>query len=291
MSISLFTAMLATGCAFDEQLPEVDLQGTVRLPAEVSQFLYNDDPDLEAEPVTIDDARGIGPVYLGVFPSIQEGLYDYPHPEIGPILNDSVEGNTYPLGGTSIGRFDWACYQQLRCKVLTGRFKTYEDIIDYFANTLSDPLEDFVGDPVTGGTAFQEQCFEVLYMTGDYENLFVGEENIDFTLNGDYYEAEVEIPHVIFDKDENPDLQVSVWGWVDMPSITYEFASCDADVGQNQNYYNQTFFVGTNPLDLLNFPGSYIDSGDWVVEDPAIISNPDENFTLDIGFHYVVDDE
>lgn len=284
-SISLLTAMLATGCTFQEDLPEVDLQGTVRLPAAISQFEYTDDPDLEAEPVIVDDERGIGPVYLGVFPSIQEGLYDYPHPEIGPVLNDSTEGNTYPLGGTSIGRFDWACYQQLICKVSTGRFKDYEDIIDFFANTLSDPLEDFQGDPVEGGTAFQEQCFEVLYMTGDYELLFVGEDNLDFTLNGDFYEAEVEIPHVIYAEG------VSVWGWVDMPSVNYEFASCDPTVGENQNYYNQTFSLGTNPLDVLNFPGSYIDSGDWVVEEPAIINDPNDSFTLDIGYHYVVDDE
>ncbi|MFT4975210.1 MAG: hypothetical protein ACI8S6_001097, partial [Myxococcota bacterium] len=79
----------------------------------------------------------------------------------------------------------------------------------------------------------------------------------------------------------------SVWGWVDMPSQTYEFASCDPTVGQRQQYYDQNIDLGTNFLDLLNYPGNYIDSGDWVVEEPAIITDPEEEFTLEIGFHYV----
>lgn len=279
-SISLITAMLASGCAFQEDLPEVDLQGVVRLPAAISQFNYTLDPDLNEDPDVIDDARGIGPVYLGVFPSVQEGLYDFPHPEIGPVLSSSQEGNTYPYGGTSIGRFDWACYQQLICKVTTGRFTSFDDIIDYFSNTLSDPIEDSLGDEVIGGSDFQERCFEVLYMTGDYELLFVNDET-DFVLNGDFYEAEVNIPHTIYAEG------MSVWGWVDMPSQTYEFASCDPTVGQRQQYYDQNIDLGTNFLDLLNYPGNYIDSGDWVVEEPAIITDPEEEFTLEIGFHYV----
>jgi hypothetical protein len=279
-SISLITAMLASGCAFQEDLPEVDLQGVVRLPAAISQFNYTLDPDLNEDPDVIDDARGIGPVYLGVFPSVQEGLYDFPHPEIGPVLSSSQEGNTYPYGGTSIGRFDWACYQQLICKVTTGRFTSFDDIIDYFSNTLSDPIEDSLGDEVIGGSDFQERCFEVLYMTGDYELLFVNDET-DFILNGDFYEAEVNIPHTIYAEG------MSVWGWVDMPSQTYEFASCDPTVGQRQQYYDQNIDLGTNFLDLLNYPGNYIDSGDWVVEEPAIITDPEEEFTLEIGFHYV----
>lgn len=279
-SISILAVMMATGCVFEENLSEVDLRGVVKLPAAVTQFNYQEDPNLDEDPVVIDDARGIGPVYLGVFPSVQEGLYDYPHPEIGPVLSTSQEGNTYPYGGTSIGRFDWACYQQLICKVVTGRFTSYDDIIDYFANVLDTPIEDQLGNPVSGGTDFQERCFEVLYMTGDYELLFVNEET-DFVLNGDFYEAEVEIPHVIYAEG------MSVWGWVDMPSQTYEFSSCDPTVGEVQNYYNDSYDLGTNSIDLLNYPGNYIDSGDWVVETPAIITNPDDEFELEIGFHYV----
>ena len=279
-SLSLIIAMMATGCAFQEDLPEVDLQGVVKLPAAITQFNYSDDPELDVEPLAIDDARAIGPVYLGVFPSVQDGLYDFPHPEIGPVLNTSTEGNTYPYGGTSIGRFDWACYQQLVCKVVTGRFQSYDDIIDYFANTLQDPIEDSQGDEVVGGVDFQERCFEVLYMTGDYELLFADTE-VDFELNGDVYEAEVEIPHTVYAEG------MAVWGWVDMPSLTYEFNTCDPTVGERQNYYNENFDLGTNFIDVLNFPGNYIDSGDWVVEEPAIITNPDEDFELTIGFNYV----
>jgi hypothetical protein len=281
-SITLIAALMATGCAFDENLPEVDLSGVVRLPAAITQFNYQEDPTLDADPTVIDDVRGIGPVYLGVFPSVQEGLYDYPHPEIGPVLTAAQEGNTYPYGGTSIGRFDWACYQQLKCKIVTGRFTSYDDIIDYFANKLNTPIEDQLGNEVLGGTDFQERCFEVLYMTGDYELLFADTET-DFNLDssGEYYEAEIEIPHVIYAEG------MSVWGWVDMPSQTYEFSSCDPDVGEVQNYYNDSYDIGTNSIDLLNYPGNYIDSGDWVVQEAAIINNPADQFELEIGFHYV----
>ena len=36
-----------------------------------------------------DDPRGFGPMYIGAFPSVQEGLYAFPHPEMGPILKRS----------------------------------------------------------------------------------------------------------------------------------------------------------------------------------------------------------
>ena len=276
----LSVAFGAAGCAFQEDLPEQDLSGTVRIPIEAISFEFGEDADnLE----TITDARSLGPVYLGVFPSVREGLYDFPHPEIGPVLNTSAEGDTYPYGGTSIGRFDWACYQELICKVPTGRFTSYEDILDYFGNVLGDPVSDSEGFEVNSGTEFQEHCFELLFATADYEMLFVNEVT-DFVQEGDYLVAEdVEIPQVPFTKD------MAIWGWMDMPSRTYEFSTCNAgsDGGEFFSYYNEEFNKGTNYIDVLNFPGNYIDPGDWVVQDAVLVTDPEAEFDLEIGFHYV----
>ena len=276
---ALVAALLASGCTFDEDLPETDLQGTVRLPKDILKFDYQSDPE-STDVVTIEDARGIGPVYLGVFPSVREGLYDYPHPELGPVLNSTQEGNTYPYGGTTIGRFDWGCYQELICKVVTGRYQSYDDLLEFFADQLGDPVSDNQGKEVYSAVEFQEQCFEVLYMTGDNEMLFVSLEQ-DFVDRGDYLEADVEIPHTLFAEG------MAVWGWVDMPSKTFDFSTCNDSVGEFQFYYDEQYQLGTNNLDVLNFPGNYIDPGDWVVQDPAIINSRDDNFELEIGFHYV----
>lgn len=274
----ILSVAFGAGCAFQEDLPEEDLRGTVRIPIEAASFEFGDDVDnLE----TITDARGLGPVYLGVFPSVQEGLYDFPHPEIGPVLNTSAEGDTYPYGGTSIGRFDWACYQELICKIPTGRFTSYEDILDYFGNVLNDPVSDSEGVIVNSGTEFQEHCFELLFATADYEMLFVNEVT-DFVEQDGYLVAEdVEIPQVPFTEG------MTIWGWVDMPSRTYEFSTCDSANGEFFSYYNEEFDKGTNYIDVLNFPGNYIDPGDWVVQDAVQVTNPEDEFDLEIGFHYV----
>lgn len=275
--IIILSAALS-GCAYQEDLPEVDLLGTVRIPAAATQFEYGEDVD---NLTIIDDARAIGPVYIGVFPSVQEGLYDFPHPEIGPILNTSAEGDTYPYGGTTVGRFDWACYQELACKISTGRFTSYDEILEYFENVLGDPVSDSEGFEVGSGVEFQEHCYELLFATADYEMFFIAEEP-DFTLEGDYLVAkDVEIPQVTYTKN------MAIWGWVDMPSRTYEYSTCDVGNGELFTYYNEEYDKGTNYIDVLNYPGNYIDPGDWVVQDPVLVTDPDADFDLEIGFNYV----
>jgi hypothetical protein len=275
--IIIISTVLA-GCAYQEDLPEQDLRGTVRIPIDAIQFDYGEDLD-NLESIT--DARGLGPVYLGVFPSVQEGLYDFPHPEIGPILNTSAEGDTYPYGGTTIGRFDWACYQELVCKVSTGRFTSYDDILEYFADVLGDPVSDSEGVNVANGIEYQEHCYELLFATDDHEMLFLSE-TPDFEVDGDYLVAtDIEIPQVPFTEN------MAIWGWLDMPSRTYEFSTCDNDNGEVASYYNEFYDKGTNYIDVLNFPGNYIDPGDWVVQDPFLVTDPETDFDLEIGFNYV----
>ena len=263
------------GCAFDENLNSHDLRGTVKIPLAATQFLYGSGDDAQI----LDDIRALGPLYLGVYPGIEEGLYPYPHPAMGPILSEGQDGNAYPYGGNTVGRFDWACYQQLVCKVSTGRFEDYADIIDFFDNVLEDPIRTLNGEVVGSSTEYQERCFEVEYATGDNEMLFVGER--DFRIEGDFLVADVVIPHVPMNDG------MKVWGWVDMPSPSYEYSTCDPTVGDTVNYYAESYDLGTNAIDVLNYPGKYIDYGDWVVQVPAVITDPNVDFELVVDFHYV----
>ena len=54
-----FSILFAT-CTFEENLPQVDLEGTVRIPVEAATFTLGQNDD--AREVT--DARGIGPVFV-----------------------------------------------------------------------------------------------------------------------------------------------------------------------------------------------------------------------------------
>lgn len=278
----MLAALILAGlqaCSFDEKLNSHDLRGTVKIPIEAIKFTYGFDD----EAIEIEDIRGLGPLYLGVYPSVQEGLYPYPHPEMGPILAEGQDGNAYPYGGNSVGRFDWACYEQLVCKVTTGRFENYDDILDFFGNQLDEEIRTMDGHAVNSSAEFQERCFEVEYGTGDWEMLFVGER--DFEIEGEYLVArDVVIPHVPFYEN------MQIWGWVDMPSPSFEFNTCDPSVGDNLNYYAESYDLGTNGVDVLNYPGKYIDFGDWIVQDPFTVTDPAAEFELEVGFHYVDED-
>ncbi len=275
-----FTLMLGllAGCGYDENLPSADLKGVVRLPKEALDITLSD--PTTGEPMVINDMRALGPVYLGAFPSVSEGYFDYPHPEMGPIIDKDQVGDTYPYGGTSIGRFDWACYQTVVCKVVTGRFQSYEEILGFFSDVLKSPVTGPDGEEITDPEIFQERCYDAYYITSDDELAFLNDEN-DFTDKGDYIEAEVTIPHVNWVEG------MALWGWMDMPAYEFNFATCDAESGQQYVRYSESFYQGTNYTGLLNAPSQFIDSGDWIVQDAPIITDPAEEFVLELGFHYV----
>ena len=134
LNLLITAALLLPGCYSEQGISHKDLKGTIRLPKEASQVTMADGD----ETWEIDDPRAIGPVYIGVFSGLDPNLEDYVHPEIGPITEAGI--NTYPYGGTTVGRFDWACYEALKCQVITGRFRDYDDILDFFANELRQPI-------------------------------------------------------------------------------------------------------------------------------------------------------
>ena len=293
------------GCAYEENLREQDLTGVVRIPLEALESLQLIDPDgtpimdggftldEDGQPVLdITDQMGLlGPLYIGAFPSVETGLYAYPHPEMGPILDSDRPGDTYPYGGTTVGRFDYACYEQLRCKVVTGRYTDYQQIIDFFSDVVQEPILAPDGTEVTNGSTYQEHCFTTEYVTSDDELSFIDDEPNEnvrpyfkpyFSLNeaGTHYVADVTIPHsLVVDGME-------LWGWVDMPSARYNFASCNESEGDMHYRYTEQFYKGSSYPDLLNFPGLYIDEGDWVVDEPYTIDSADDEFVVDFTYKF-----
>lgn len=267
-----------SGCAYEENITQADVSGVVRLPKDAMTVTLSDPESVEDRQVT--DMRALGPIYLGAFPSTESNSYPYLHPEMGPVVVAGQNGNTYPYGGSSVGRFDWACYEALVCKVTTGRFSSYDDVIDFFANVVGEPILDEYGVEVTNGTAFQERCFDALYVTSDDEVPWVSGDELDFKDMGDYLEAEVTLPHVTVVPG------MSIWGWADMPSKSFNFSTCDTSAGWTYNRYSEDFQTGSTFTDLLNHPATYIDNGDWVADDPPTIQSADDEFVLELGFKY-----
>ena len=77
---------------------------------------------------------------------------------------------------------------------------------------------------------------------------------------------------------------ITIWGWVDMPSYTYDFVTCDDSLGDTVYYYDFTEEIGSIRPDILNFPGLYIDYGDLVATEGAIVNDPGSEFVIELGF-------
>ena len=291
-----------SACTWNEELTNYDLKGKVRLPKEAASFLYIDDKGVEHN---IADPRAIGPVYLGAFPSVREGDFAYPHPEMGPIITEAFPGDTYPYGGGSVGRMAWGCYESTVCRMVTGRFSGFADIVDWYNNVLG-PLDgdlnelDIVdpdGNVVTSDEEYRERCYDFLYYTSDSEVEFVPPDDSASTVanyldfheetddDGDFYVADVDLLHVKMVEG------MQIWGWVDMPTAKFNFASCDStNQGRFAQQYDEYYPMGAAYGNLLNYPSLYIDVGDWVVgptaDDAPQIDDPEKEFTVTLGYHY-----
>lgn len=266
--------LLGAGCTYQEELPNADLTGVVRIPKDVATVeLVN----LEGERWTVEDPRAIGPVYVGVYAGIDDTLYDYPHPEWGPVLSEDG-GDAYPYGGGTVGRFTWGCYAATVCQTVTGRYSTYDDVLDFFKNQLRSPITDDEGREITSATEFQEKCFQAEYVTSDEELDLIGPTS--FVDQGDYYEADIEILHSQWEEG------ISVWGFVDMPSPDFTFETCDSSLGDYHNYYDEQYYKGTNADEILNKPGYYISAGDLISFEAAVVNDPDQPFVLELGYKY-----
>jgi hypothetical protein len=270
------------GCAFDEDLPEVDIAGTVVIPRAAATRTFIDDKGVETE---VTDIRFLGPVYLGAYPSVGP-YFDYPHPEMGPIVDPSRPGDTYPYGGTTVGRFDFACLEDTACRIVTGRFTSFQQIIDYFRDYVKEPLANEFGVEVTDEEYYEQYCFDYFYDTSYTELAFLAvEENggLDFTENDDGdFVGQFDMKAVTWMEG------MQLWGWIDNPSNDFTFATCDPNLyGQARYEYSQTsasFQAGGGYYDVLNFPSLYISDEDWVVGTPFTMSTKDEEPELKLDF-------
>ena len=265
---ALLLAVVAQACTYDEHLPQVDIKGTVIVPrAAATRVILDDRTGVEAEVV---DARFIGPVYLGAYSDIRFDLENYPHPATGPIIGGEL-GDTYPYGGGTVGVFDFACYTSTLCKVVTGRYSDFSSMLDFFSNTLDQPIVDEQGAEVQSPDYFRTSCFDLFEYTEDAELLFLaGEDGLDFKENADGdFEAEFTMWRVNY----HPGMKV--WGWMDAPDGNFDFTTCDPSNGQQFNQYSASFTTGSSHIDLLNFPSNYIDIGDFVVSEPFELTYED----------------
>jgi len=283
----LATAALA-GCGFDESLPEIDITGRVVVPRAAATRTVTDDEGVESEIV---DVRLIGPVYIGAFPDVVEGAFDYPHPTMGPILDEAYPGDTYPYGGTSVGRFDFACYESVACQVTTGRFSSFEQILEYFNEWADDPVLDQYGEEVTSAKYYEQYCFWYYYDTSYDEFGFLAVDQDeegewvpapDFVENedGDFV-AEFSMPHTLYVEG------MKLWGWVDNPSQAYTFSTCDSDRNGPARYdYDMYFTAGGSHQDVLNYPSLYIYEGDWISSEPWQMASPEDQPELVLDYDY-----
>ncbi|MEN0064966.1 MAG: hypothetical protein AAGA48_22665 [Myxococcota bacterium] len=294
---------LAPGCAFDEGLIIENLRGTVSIPVEaVTRTIQVD----EGEFVEIEaDPRLIGPVYLGLYSKVEEAnvIEEYPHPEFGPQFQPGRTGDAFPYGGTTIGDLRFACLPSLSCRLTSGRFETWDSIVEWF-ELLETPLTDVNGAPVPNGEYLRQVCYDFLNITSDEEirvtafedrnnDGYINSGDLDFQREDDFFVAEFTMfqQELFYDQDDpncTPGRDCtgfSLWGWMDAPDVDrFDYTTCfDDQFGLQIQEYNIEFEPGASPPDVLNFPSRYIARGDWVSTQPFIWSDvfDEPNLVLD----------
>ncbi len=261
---------LVGGCANPEVINDGDVEARVVIPklAATRTVVSAIDPDgdgvYQYETRELTDVRLLGPVYVGAYGAIDTISFRYPHPTMGPIIGGGI-GDTFPYGGETVGRLDFACYELVSCKVTTGRFKDYSDLLDHFRNNLGIPMKDGFGSEVVSPEAMRAWCYDYFSATSDTEMSFIGEDVLDFTEDGDNYVADITLHHT------NRVDGMSLWGFMDAPELNVDqidvngaFTTCGQTYGRSVDEYNSEFTEGGSFFDILNRPSTYIQYEDWV---------------------------
>ncbi|MEZ4239247.1 MAG: hypothetical protein R3F59_24455 [Myxococcota bacterium] len=287
MALAVAGAALG-GCVYDEGLEIANLRGRVIVPEEaVTRTLVLGDGTEQ----TITDIKLLGPVYLGLFPSVEPAnvLERYPHPEIGPQFREDVPGDTYPYGGTTVGDLRFACFEFLRCKVVSGRFLDYQEIVEWF-RYIEQPILDASGAEVNSGEFLAQACYDLLNVNTDdevritaYEDRngddVIDDKDLDFVYDeaehayvGDFeiYQQEMFWDQSAEGCEPGRDCPgFSLWGWMDAPSkSSFQYSTCNPTLGYRNQEYNANFTGGAAFPTLLNFPSTYITNDDWVASEP-----------------------
>lgn len=291
-SLLMASGLVLAGCSFNEQLPIENLFGTVVLPegAATRTIVVDGVED------TVTDVRLIGPVVLGLYPDVSDTIFEYTHPIIGPSFQDGNPGDTFPYGGTTIGDIRFACLQELQCRVSSGRYVDYDEIIDWQAQ-VGQPIEDAFGDVVTSGEYLRQVCFDILEASSDDEVRLIATEDrngdeeinggdLDFVQRADgQWEAEFIIWQQEYFEDTDSGDGMTLWGWMDAPSAeVYGFETCQSEFGFQDTEYNINVDGGRQQRDLLNRPSDYIQEGDWVSVEGFQYSSIDDIAEVEIGY-------
>jgi hypothetical protein len=231
--------VFSVGC-FDEELPEEDLSGVV--------VISSDD---------VQDPRDIGIVYLGLYEGYNAEQLGYPYPATGPRVGDNPIGDALPYGGSSVGAYTYACYQTLRCDILTGRYSSIAALLE------TNTVEDSDGNAVDEEDLY-DQCQWYFGWNSIDEFSFIGEAQLDFHENDDGdWEADFEIVHSRLPSGAR------IFAFVDN-----DFTSCtedDGSINRRRGEDGLFFREGTNFPDVLNFLDKYITAGDLLSSEPATV--------------------
>ncbi len=285
---ALALPLASVGCGGNhEGFTTTDLHGEVVLPAEAATRVFSDIPD----PVV--DAALIGPVYLGLYPSVKVGILPYTHPEIGPVFQAGIPGDAYPYGGTSLGDIRFPCIEFLKCKVVSGRYVDFDKMVTWFNDTLEIPIVDAHGDPVVDGDYIAQACYDQLRYVGEEEirltatkdkndDGVLDAKDLDFVQQNDgTWKADFTIYQQEYFENVETGTGFTLWGWMDAPSeLNNQFTTCDPNDGYQETEYNLDFYAGRAQRDLLNFPSTYIGAGDFVSSAGFVYGSPDDEATI-----------
>lgn len=281
-------AVLGTACSFNEGLIIEDMTGRVVVPREAASRVMNNGEEIDG------NARLIGPVVLGFYPSIRDDLYRYPHPEVGPAFSQEVQGDAYPYGGTTVGDIRHPCVSDLACRITSDRFTTYDDILDWYATYYEAPVLDSADEPIETGEYIRQTCFERLNYTTDDEIRLVtfdanddgtvDDNDLQFTENADGdFEAEFIVRQQEF--FQGVEQGMTLWGWMDSPArADGRLNTCNDQRGFIDVEYDDQFRAGLQYPDLLNFPNEYIQEGDWVSSEGFVYDTVDDEAVIVLDF-------
>ncbi|MFK7930171.1 MAG: hypothetical protein AB8H79_18410, partial [Myxococcota bacterium] len=186
------------------------------------------------------------------------------------------------------------CLSDLVCRVTSGRYGDYDDLVDWYATYYQDPILDKAGVEVQSGEYIRQTCFQELRATSDEEVRFTAtvdrDENgtidtndLQFVENAD---GDMEAEFTIFQQEFVPGFKL--WGWMDSPSpVDGRLNTCDPLAGFNGGDYNDQFTGGVQRNDLLNYPNDHIQQGDWVVSDPFVYETVEDDVVLTLDFEVV----
>ncbi len=230
-SLVVAAVLLLPGC-WDEELREIDLTGTVRIPVELVEG----------------GSSTLGAVYIGVYAAADDDTLGFTYPFMGPVIGDQSWGNSYPYGGTSVGDYAFPCVQEGKCRMVTGRYSDLDQVIDALGLGQAE-------DPPWDSEALWDICRDYFGYTRVEELEFAGIDRLDFREEDGFFVADWKVWHV--DPQDDAEGRPVLWAFVDNGRT-----SCNPDGGASNRGDGPWFREGEVFPDVLNMPGKYMTAGD-----------------------------